>query len=102
MPFAGVVIIGELPDVRTRCDPKLTLGSKIVRDAPAASSSETFSDWYEASIGKIGDAPALATDSSRFTTAAGRLLRSFATMRPLFRKPATVDRSTALAGFSLR
>ncbi len=29
---------------RTRCDPKLTLGSEIVRELPRPSSRETFSD----------------------------------------------------------
>ena len=37
---------------KVRCDPKLTDGSEIVRDAPRESSTETFSDWYEALMGK--------------------------------------------------
>jgi hypothetical protein len=35
-----------------RCDPKLTEGKEMVRTAPRRSSTETFSDWYEALIGK--------------------------------------------------
>ena len=37
---------------KVRCDPKLTDGREIVRDAPRESSTETFNDWYEALIGK--------------------------------------------------
>ena len=44
-------IKGELCD-KVRCDPKLTDGNEMVREAPRELFTETFSDWFEALIGK--------------------------------------------------
>jgi hypothetical protein len=44
-----------LPVARTRCEPKLIVGTEIVRALPLPSSIETFNDCNEASIGKMAD-----------------------------------------------
>ena len=45
-------IKGEAPCDKERCEPKLTEGSEMVREAPRPSSTETLNDWYPPLIGK--------------------------------------------------
>jgi hypothetical protein len=61
---------GEVLCDNTRCDPKLTLGTEIVRELPRPSSIETFTDCGEPSIGK---SDARAVNSPGRTTRAGAL-----------------------------
>ena len=91
MPLADA-INGEALFESDRCEPKLTAGSDIVRDNPLPLSTETFSDWYDALIGKapVGYAPAIC--SSRFKTPAEVLLRSRVPRR-VPRKPASSVRA---------
>jgi hypothetical protein len=50
-PLADAIKGDALCD-KERCDPKLTVGNEIVRELPRPSSTETFSDWDEALMGK--------------------------------------------------
>src|SRR5687768_18439182 len=64
---------GELPCDNTRCDPKLTVGTEIVRELPRPLSNETFTGFDDASIGK---SDAWAVNSSERTTGARLLAMS--------------------------
>jgi hypothetical protein len=48
-------IKGEAPCDKERCEPKLTEGSEMVREAPRPSSTETLNDWYPPLIGNGAD-----------------------------------------------